>query len=117
MTAMIHVKVDDTWHVQHEDRTNCNHTVPFGSEWTHDEPSDDLCGECYPAPEMQPIAAEDEERLGSLKKDELKARATALGLESDGTKAELIERLENAPDDILQPEPTTTILPPPDEAA
>ena len=117
MTAMIHVKVDDTWHVQHEDRTNCNQTVPFGSEWTHDEPTDDLCGECYPAPEMEPIIEADEKPLAKLKKDELKAKAAELRLDTGGDKADLIERLKDVPADAQQPEPTTTVLPPPDEAA
>ena len=47
-----------------------------------------------PAPEPEPDAG----KLGKLKKDELVALAEAQGVDADGTKAELVERLTAEPE-------------------
>ena len=49
-------------------------------------------------PEVEPTGAPSEEDAESLKKDELKSLADKLGMDSSGTKDELIARLtENGP--------------------
>ena len=49
---MIFANIDGHWHkeVQHADgliETHCAKEVPFGSEWTRDEPTEDLCAKCF----------------------------------------------------------------------
>ncbi len=51
-----------------------------------------------PLPDVEPTGAPSEEEAESLKKDELKSLADKLGMDSSGTKEELVARLtENGP--------------------